>query len=346
MASIGFDTRANMILDVGRGMSHSNGTTFDAAVAYALNTAYAEVLRMHPWQLLVRQDETGLRKGDDTTLFTFESGDVFAPMPPDIDQIISVEIFSPTYRRLQIVTPTMLAQRMQNRVTEIAPPEYAAFVGTTAQYKRMAATGTPTVRCNVATNDNVQTPRVYYQHTAGQTTEVVWEEVSGTFNVGDGVPLSAAVPAGWPIKAIEIPAGWVGRLAIYDDAATPVRIAQVFPIVMPTTATDSNERLYFRQLMRTYPATDADAKAIITYKYLPQKMTEAQDRPAIPVSEALVEMAIASMLRRDRKAKLAIHHEAIAERILGRIMRGQQHTQMEATPSHGSVLSQTGFDQS
>jgi hypothetical protein len=342
---IGRKSLAQMVVDVTKRHQYGSGESpeFETAVKLAVQDAYEEILEAYSWPQLKRVTESGLRKGDEATLLTFESGESQAPLPLDSVAIQSIEVYSPDYRTIQFVEPGELFRRAGAQINTTGTPEYAAIVGQTAQYRRLATAGTLKVKSSVATVNDLLTVKVYYQGSAALSGRAArWEDVAGAF--GTGINLSTSAAAGYPVEAVAIPVTWVGILTIEDLSGTPVEIVRVHPYESPgTSSANLTWQVISGHLLRLYPIPSADYKATITYIVDPPPLTEDNDIPLIPVSGILVEMATASMWRRARRHDLAREHEVIAEKKLNRATKAQQKTQKQAAPSPANVLWQTGM---
>ena len=334
-----------MLKDVLVRLQHAYGSnpTIETTIKMVLNDKLAEYASAYDWPQLNRTDELGFRSGDTSTLFSFEAGEINAPMPLDTVNIKSLAMFSPSYRFLQMVSASELYARAQASINRTGHPEYAAFVGQTAQHVREPKDAAIlTVKSDVATTNDLLTVRVHYRPRSYQFGIVPWEDVTGDFNTG--IALSKAVGVGWPVEAVDLPADWVGNLTIEDDSAVPVVIVQVDPREVPgTSSANANWRAVQRPLLRLWPTPSADSKVSISYVIDHPPLTENEDRPLIPVAQVLVEATTASMFRRARKHEIARHHDLMAEKILSRIVSAQQQHKKVIRPDTGNVCWQSGM---
>ncbi len=339
MASLGYSTLAAMADDVGDNLQVRSDTAAKTKIKKVLRRVYDEALVAYDWQDLRRVDTLGLRKTSDTDVVTMEDADNKVPLPWGCSRVLSVQIFDPSYHEVELLDADAYLRKRASWDTATGIPRFATLFGKTAQWQALAAAGALTLKCDVATNNDIATVRVRYRGKDGHLGRVLMEDVSGTFN-GSGIALSTHGSAGYPVEAVYVPASWVGVLTIEDGSAN--NIVTLDQTDSPGTTADGAARMYSRSLLEVWPKPEADYKAAIAWKLVPEALTEDNDVPVIPISTYMVEMATAKMLMEDRKWEVSRTHIAEAERFLHRLFNGEQKIQKVARPARGSVMEMAG----
>ena len=338
MTSLGVANFKQMQDEVLGMLQKESSTATRTTVKSAMNRVYDEVVHAHEWPELQRVDYTGLRVAGGS-LTTLVSGDPHIVAPWNAERITGLQAFDTCSRRLDIVERDEFFAYVGSGEERTGTPEVVTQVGVTAQFRTISTVGTMTLKCSVSGNDNISTVRVYYTPSDAHLGRPRWMDVSGAFS--SGVALGINPAAGYSIERVSVPAGWVGVLTIED--ASNVAYVELDPVEVPGTTSNDNYQVYSRPLFRVAPIPDANYKAAWSWKHLPDRLTENEDVPEIPVSTYLVEMTVAKMLMEDRKWQVSSFHRGEAEAFLRRLTSGQQRSLRVVRPVGGNVANLNGF---
>lgn len=329
-----------MLTEVQSRLQVTSSTKFDARVKRELNNAYRIAVASKDWPQLRKAEDLGLQKADVSTLGTFESNQQGAPMPWDMNRLISIHIISPNDARLKEVGYSEIMRIYGDPNDFEGTPQYWCPYHTTAQYRPLAAADQLTVKSNNTGNDSANSTnrvaRIHYRTADRQPGETHFEDLSGTFSSA-GIDLSeSSTPAGWPIERIELSAGWKGNLTIEDSSAN--EIVRIEGAEIPDAA-DTTFQNFARQLILLAPKPDQDYTGVIEYYSIPRRLVESHESPAIPVADYMVEAATAAIMRNPgRNWQAAAIHQQKADRLLGEFGSEHRTSVEEPTVLYGSIL--------
>lgn len=312
-----------------------------SALRAAMNVSYHMAVNAYDWPQLTRNVEVAIRKGDESGLALFETGDSYVPILPEIADPVSLHV-SGNDVTLPIRTQTEFYEYIGGQsLSFTGHPTVACYAGTTSQYRKLPAAGALRVKSSSAANNSTIVPSVLYQVSDGVTGNEVWEDVNGNFTTG--VALASNAAAGYPIKAVSIPAGWAGTLTIEtSDGVT--EIVKVQPVRAAAAAGSSALRYYAGMLLRVWPTPAVDDKGVLVYRLRPQRLTENNDVPLIPVTDYLIQSGCAAIYARDKNMEMIRYHEAKAQESLLRSWRDVPTSPRRFRPARGNIYRMSGFN--
>lgn len=337
--SLGYSPRGEMVAEIGR-LIEDTSTARKVSINDALARAYDGLLAQYKWPQLTILDETGLRKRD-ASYKTLLAGEPEFPMPIDAGQIVSLLYQDILADPIEIVAVPRLLQLLAGDITLQRRPFCAAVIGTTPQYRRLAAAGVLTVTCpDTDANDHVLGVTVEYAQAAGMSGQKARIIVSGAF--ASGVSITPAAAAGYPISKLHIPVAWKGGLQIADALGTV--IVDIRSTIEPQATTASpSARTYANTLFRAGPTPDADYGLTIVAQRRPHALDHDSDVPEMPVSTYLVEKVAAEMLRQMGDRAASGDHEAEARIYLAQLIHQAAPVAQIVPPMRGNFLSATGI---
>jgi hypothetical protein len=306
----------------------------------AVNRGLDMLWRGHEWKQLAAIDESGLRRAG-STVATFVSGEAEAPMPLYEGRLIRL-ILQTAGTPIVLVDPVELFERAGSSSASTGLPCMAAIIGTTAQYQRLAADSTLTLKSNSSSNDGVNTVRVYCRSSSSNFGDDAPEDYTGTFS--SGVTSDSIQLAGYPISRVVLPVGWVGGFTI-EDASGNV-LVNIASVTKPgATATLTQERSFAVDLVRAWMVPGADYAATVIWQRAARPLLADADVPQIPVSTVLTHMAAAEIFLQMRNPQAAAAQMSMADRALSDVLRPATVRQrIQVRPAGGSILNQTGTE--
>jgi len=338
MTSLGYASFTDILTEVGN-FALDTSATRKTVIKAAVNRKLAFAAQQFAWPQLLIADATGLRKGNDTALATFESGESEFPLPFTAGRLHAMHFQVDHTGFIEVVSAAELFERAGSQLNTTGRPAYVAQVGTTAQIRRLATSGTVRVNSDVATNDNTQTVRVYFRRGSSLTGERTFEDVAGAFSTN--VAISSSVAAGYPIEMVSLPSAWAGTCKIL--AADDTELVVIPPAEWPTTASNASSQIISHPLCRCWRVPDADYKMTVIYKREPVRLVEDGDVPEIPVASYLIEAGIAEVLRQRGKSTEARLHDAEAgAQLRAAIAQNSNTRRAQITPARGNVVASTG----
>ena len=339
MTSMGMMTFTQMVTAVGR-LVNDPSTGRQVQIKDALNSAYMFAASTMEWDQLLVADETGLRKRGDSTLLTFESGEAEAPMPWGAQSIRSLQYQSISTSAVEMVTPGELFERAGSQLSTSGRPCYACVAGRTAQYQRLPAAEAMKFKAG-STNANL-VARVHYLQSTGHIGNENFEDL--TTATWTSLVMSGGVQAaGWPITRVSLPSTWANVFQGYRNDGTTL-ILEIDRSEIPVTATNSTYLVADRPLLRLWPVPDKDYAMTVVYYAMPQRMTEDEDQPIMPVADFLTYKAAATVSRIKGDHSSAGNFDSEAGASLTGVSRGEKKFgRAQAVPFRGNFLHQTGM---
>lgn len=340
MPNLGYKTLGQMAASVGR-LINNTSTSKAQKIKEAISRNYEEVAAEYPWPELQRVDTVGLRKSDVSGVKDLESGEAEAPLPWDTYRVKSVYLKSPTACPLVYVSPSEMFERAQNTIDTAGIPQVYTIAGQTAQWARLSADSVLTLICSSTGNNDINDVRIRYRTSSSQLGAYIWEDVEGGTFSGSGVDTASEALSGFPVEAVQIPAGFVGTLTIVDDSAN--EIVRIDSGEAPNTNSNEHYQTWTRPLMRVWPPPNDDYACSVAWQRKPPALLETADTPEIPCSAILEYRAASEMSTEDEKPQLALLYDQKAERSLQRVFGASQETRRYARPRGGNIMAATGI---
>lgn len=329
MGALGFMAVRDMVAEV-QGLVQQTSLTHRNKVIAALNRAYDEIVADYDWPQLER-----------TADFSLAAGSLYFPLPWEATETVSIALNSPTAVILTEESMKKLLLRAGPEVITRSVPLYYARAGMTAQKLIISTSQTLTAKSSDAGNDApvVRSARIRYRENGAEEGRFVYADVQGDFTTGVDLPSDPA--AGWSIETVALPAGWVGDFRI-EDASANVYVDVDNTERLDTTA-NAHYQTWSRPYVRIWPVPDATYTGFVSWQMRPPALLADDDKPLIPVSSAIVDRAVARMLRMDRRPDEAPGFERTAEAALARVRGAEPQIREGMRPKGGDILGASGI---